>query len=399
MDSSEEVRVEMKAGSLSQADVERLTADRSPEARIETMIKLVRDLERDALTEGERRIALEVLHCFARDAEEAVREAVAWQIHNSPLLTEDLAERLARDVARVAFPVLRHAERLSEAVLLRILAEPDPGKHLAIAGRRHVPAPMADALVRHGNLAVVTCLLRNPGAEVPEPALHGAFDRFGRIRAVSDVMAARPDLSLAVIERLVAFVSREIRATLRRAHGLSPELVDSLVKRGRESATILLFRPILRSAEQADIVARWLDANDRLTPSLLFRALCAGDLDLFVAGLGRRAGIPLDSARTLAWDDGPLGLRALLERCSFPAVLLKPFRTAVGVVRRMGYAGGDPGREAFQSEVIARILEDCTPTDDWEVDDLLLQVFDQKSDAVIDKAMEQAGFPFAPVRR
>lgn len=389
----------MKAGSLSKADVERLTANRSPEARIETMAKLVRDLEGGRLAEGERRLALEVLHCFADDAEEAVREAVAWQIHNSPLLTEDLAERLARDVARVAFPVLRHAEKLSEEVLLGILAQPDPGKHLAIAGRRHVPASMADALVRHGNLAVITCLLRNPGADVPEPALHGALDRFGRIQAFSDAMAARPDLSLAVIERLVAFVSREIRATLTRAHGLSPELVDSLVKRGRESATVLLFRPVLRSPEQADIVARWLDANGRLTSSLLFRALCAGDLDLFVAGLGRRARVPLDSARTLAWDDGPLGLRALFERCGFPAVLLKPFRAAVNVVKKSGYAGGDAGREAFQSEAIARILEDCTPTDDWEVDDLLLQVFDQKSDAVIDQAMEQAGFPFAPVRR
>lgn len=389
----------MKAGSLSKADVERLTANPSPEARIETMTKLVRDLERGGLGEGERRIALEVLQCFAGDAEEAVREAVAWQIHNSPLLTEDMAERLIKDVARVAFPVLRHAERLGDEVLLRILAQSDAGKHLAIAGRRQVTAPVADALVSHGNLTVITCLMRNPGADVPEPALHRALDRFGRISSFSDSMAARPDLSLAVIERLVAFVSREIRSTLTRAHGLSPELVDSLVKRGRESATVMLFRPMLRSAEEADIVARWLDANDRLTPSLLFRALCAGDLDLFVAGMGRRARIPLDAARTLAWDDGPLGLRALFGRCGFPPVLLKPFRSAIGVVKRTGYAGGDPGRDAFQSEAIARILEECTPTDDWEVDDLLLQVFDQKSDDVIDRAMEQSGFPFAPVRR
>jgi len=33
------------------------------------------------------------------------------------------------------------------------------------------------------------------------------------------------------------------------------------------------------------------------------------------------------------------------------------------------------------------------------VDDLLLQLFDQKSDEVIDAAMVQAGMPFHPIRR
>ena len=89
---------------LSHSDVQRLLSDHSAEARIETMSKLVSHLESDALAGPEREIATDILHRFAADAEAAVREAVSWQLHNSPLLTDALATKLARDIGRVAFP-------------------------------------------------------------------------------------------------------------------------------------------------------------------------------------------------------------------------------------------------------------------------------------------------------
>jgi uncharacterized protein (DUF2336 family) len=383
---------------LTRADVERLLADRGADARIETMVKLVRDLESGDLTEAERRLAADVLERFAGDAEVAVREAVAWQICNSPLLTGRLAERLARDVARVAFPVLRHGEGLSDAFLLRLLADGDPARHLAVAGRRRVSPPVARAVAAHGNIAVVACLVRNRGARVDEGSLKHALDRFGRVRAVAEAVAARPGLPLAVVERLVSYASAGLRRALERAHGLSPELVSRLVARGREAATIELLRPLAAGPEESELLADWLEANGRLTPSLLFRALCAGDLDLFAAGLAQRAGVSVPAARTVAWDDGPLGLPALFRRCLFPAQLVRPFRVAVATAKELRYAGGDAGREAYQAEVIARVFEACAPTDDWAVDDLLLQAFDRKSDAVLERAMGQAGLPFLPVR-
>lgn len=383
---------------LSARDVERLLESPSPETRIETMAKLVRDLETGSLTQAERSLALEVMHCFAADAQAAVREAVAWQIRNNPMLTEELAERLVKDVGRVAFPLLRDCASLSDDLLLDVLADPDAGKHMAIAGRRTVSARVAGAIVETGNVAVVTTLLRNPGAEVTEPSLHRALDRFGRVRMVSEAAATRPGLPLAVVERLVAFVSDAVRTTLAHTHGLSRELVERLANRGREAATMRLLRPALRGSEDVEAVARWLHANGRFTAALLFRVLCAGDIALFAAGLGAKAGIASENARTLAWDDGALGLRAVLKRASVAAVLVPPFQIAIGVAKRMEYEGSDNRREDFQAEVMGELFATLTPTNDWAVDDLLLQLFDGASDEVIDRALDQAGLPFAPVR-
>jgi uncharacterized protein (DUF2336 family) len=384
---------------LSISDVRRLLSDQSADARIETMTKLVSALESGAMAEPERLIATDILHRFAADAEAAVREAVSWQLHNSPLLTDALATRLARDIGRVAFPVLRNASRLSDEFLLQVIAERDAEKQLAIAGRQEVSPRLAEAIVETANITVIACLLGNGRARIADQTLHKALDRYGYLRVVNQPMAEREGLSLSVVEKLVAYVSEEIRSNLVERHHLSPVLVAEIVARGREAATMLLLKPLADNPHDLELVSRHLDRDGRLTASLMLRALCAGDIELFTIGLAVRARIATDSARRMVWDDGPLGLRAIFEKARFPIVLLPPFRVAIEVVKETGYAGGDPGRKTYQVAALARVFEECGGIEDRLVDNLLLQLFDQKSDEVIEAAMDQAGMPFHPIRR
>jgi uncharacterized protein (DUF2336 family) len=384
---------------LSHADVQRLLSDHSANARIETMSKLVSDLESKVLVGPEREIANDILHRFAADAEAAVREAVSWQLHNSPLLTDALATKLARDIGRVAFPVLRNVSRLSDDFLLQVIAERDAEKHMAIAGRWNVSPRLADAIVETANIKVIACLLGNGRARIADPTLHKALDRYGHLSVVNEPMAEREGLSLSVVEKLVAYVSEDIRSNLVERHHLSPVLVAELVERGREAATMLLLKPLASNLDDLEVVVRHLDRDGRLTPSLMLRAICAGDIELFTTGLAVRSKVAAESARLLVWDDGSLGLRAIFEKARFPIVLLPPFRVAIEVVKETGYDGGDAGRTDYQVMALARVFEECGAIEDRLVDDLLLQLFDQKSDEVIDAAMVQAGMPFHPIRR
>lgn len=382
---------------LSRQDVQRLLTEPDVQARIDTMTHLVGELESGSLGEGERTLALDVLNRFASDAVTRVREAVAWQIHNSTLLTGDLAGRLARDVDRVAFPILRHADTLSDGLLLEILGERRPAKQLAVAGRKTLSPAVSEALVRTGNVIVITELLRNRGAVIPEPSLHEVLDRYGAVAPVGEAMAERPDLTLAVVEKLIVFVSEEIRARLVRTHRLNPHLVARLIERAREAATVLLLKPLAPGQADVELLARQLLTRGRLTSALLFRALCAGEIALFVAGMAARAGLPPANARRLAWDGGPRGLKALFAKAGLSTNLIPPFRVAIAVAKALRYEGGDPGRERFQGEVIATLFDACAATEEREIDELLLHLFDQTSADVIDRAMAQAGMPFLPV--
>lgn len=388
----------MTGNSLNATDVDRLLIDRSAEARIETMTKVVRDLQANRLEGREAELARDVICRFARDAEAAVREAVAWQIHNSPLLSDDLARRLASDVGKVAFPVLRHARTFADDFLLEVIGQRDAEKQVAIAGRDGVSPKVADAIVESANLSAIGTLLRNETADIQAPTLEKVADRYGDVPFVAEPLAARPQLPITVVEKLIHQVSEDLRQTLAERYRLAPAVVAELIGRGREAATMLMLQPLAKRSTDVELLARHLHLNGRLTASLLFRALCAGDVGLFVAGIAVRAGIAPDNARTLLFDDGERALKAVFDKARISTLLLPPFQSALGVVKETGYDGDEARRRAFQTTVLARVYAECGHIEERAVDDLLMQLFDQKSEEMIDQAMDLAGMPFLPIR-
>jgi uncharacterized protein (DUF2336 family) len=370
----------MTGTGLSEQDVKRLLVDRSPQARIETMSKVVADFESGRFVAKEQDLVRQILQRLAIDAEMAVREAVAWQIYNSPLLNDDLAQRLAHDVAEVAFPILRHASALSDDFLVGIVQQRDSKKQVAIAARDEISAGVSDAIVDTGNVTAIERLVRNPGADLTEPTLQKTLDRFGAIDAIAESMAGRGDLPMAVIEKLVHYVSEEIRDELAARHDLPVGVLGGLVEQGREAATLLLLKPLSGRFRDVELFVKHLHANNRLSPSLLLRVLCSGDVEMFVAGIAARCGLSVANARLLVFDEGSLGMRAAFERSRLPIGLLPPFRSALAVVREMGYRDDDDRRADFQKKAVARVFNDCGGGDDKDVEELLLQLFDHKTD-------------------
>lgn len=370
----------MTGSGLSEQDVKRLLVDRSPQARIETMSKVVADFESGRFAAKEQDLVRQILQRLAIDAEMAVREAVAWQIYNSPLLNDDLAQRLAHDVAEVAFPILRHASALSDDFLVAIVQQRDSKKQIAIAARDEVSAGVSDAIVDTGNVTAIERLVRNPGADLSEPTLQKTLDRFGGVDAISESMAGRDDLPVTVIEKLIHYVSEEIRDELAARHDLPVGVIGGLVEHGREAATLLLLKPLSGRLRDAELFVRHLHANNRLSPSLLLRVLCSGDVEMFVAGIAVRCNLSVANARLLVFDEGQLGMRAAFERSSIPTALLPPFRSALAVVREMGYRDDDGLRADFQKKAVARVFNDCGGGGDKDIEELLLQLFDHKTD-------------------
>ena len=370
----------MTGSGLSEQDVKRLLVDRSPQARIETMSKVIADFESGRFSDKEQDLVRQILQRLAIDAEMAVREAVAWQIYNSPLLNADLAKRLAQDVAEVAFPVLRHATVLPEDFLVEVVQQRDSKKQVAIAARDEVSARLSDAIVDTANITAIERLVRNPGAILAEPTLHRTLDRFGAIETISESMAGRDDLPITVIEKLIHYVSEEIRDELAARHDLPAGLLGGLVEHGREAATLLLLKPMAGRFRDVELFVKHLHANNRLSPSLLFRSLCCGDVDLFVAGVAVRCNLSMANARLLVFDEGQLGLRAAFERSRIPLSLLPPFRSALAVVRETGYRGEEAHRADFQRKAVARVFNDCAGKGDRDIEELLLQLFDHKTD-------------------
>lgn len=339
---------------LSAEDVNRLLSDPSGEARSATADKLARQFGELELTESERQLAVDIFRIMVRDAEVRVRRALAINLKENPLVPHDVALSLARDVTQVALPILEFSTVLNTEDLVEIVRSQDREKQKAVARRETVDAQVADELVERGDVEVAATLAGNEGAELSESTLLRIVDRFGDEEAVQDPLAHRAVLPVTVAEKLVTRVSETLRSHILENHELPADVAADLVLQSRERATIGLSSE--STEDEVERLVIQMQQHDRLTPSIILRAVCMGDVKFCEYALAVRAGIPIINARQLIHDSGSLGLKGIFEKAGLPLTFYPAVRAAVDVARETDYDGEENDRERYSRRMIERVL-------------------------------------------
>lgn len=335
---------------LREEDVARLLANPSGDARAEIAGKIAG--QHPALSATERKLAEDIFRLMVRDAEVRVRRALSRQLKENPSVPHDVAMALARDVEEVALPMLRFSEVLTDEDLIEIVHSQSEEKQVAVASRVHVSAALADALVETHDEKVVATLVANDGAELTEQTLAKVVDEFGDRDSVGAPLVARAVLPISVAERLMTKVSENLRKHLMARPDLTEEAADTLMLQARERAVLGL------STSESDVflLVDHLYRHGRLTPSIVLRAVCMGDLTFFEVALAKLARIRVENARTLIHDAGKRGFDALFEKCGLPKPFFRAMRAAIDVSYEMEYDGRPKDRERFSRRMIERIL-------------------------------------------
>jgi uncharacterized protein (DUF2336 family) len=353
-------------------DVEALLADPAPQRRAKVVQQLAIDINADRLSEGEWTLALDILRTMAADAETIVRQALATSLQHSKHLPRDVALALARDDAAVALPVLSSSPVLTDDDLIGVLAEGNGTKQVAIAKRPEVSTVVAAAVIETGNAAAVTTLVGNEGAVLNEDLLNRTIERYSRFETVKAAMVHRSELPVTISERLVAIVSDRLKVVLAARHALPADVAADILLEARERATVGLLTK--GSAQDTQALVAQLHARGRLTPSLVLRALCMGDIRFTEDAMAEIAGISAERASLLIHDGGPLGLKAIYKKCHFPETMYPAFRVAVDMVHETQLDGGPKDRERFARRVIERILTKYQQIEAADLDYLLAKL-------------------------
>lgn len=271
------------------------------------------------LSSRERVIADDILRMMTKAIEVKVREQLSEHLKYSSLVPHDVALALARDVETVSLPILAYSDVLTEDDLIAIVRGKSPTRQAAIAGRRIVTGAVSDALVRDGDRNAVLTLVGNQGADIRDNSFGTVVDRFGRDGEMGAALVRRPKLPVSAASRLVTLVSDSLKQELLSRHKVSAETVQAAVKQGGEGSILSLVEPIGHIDEVVDAVRRFHREN-KLTPTLLIRALCMGQLDFFEIGLSIRAGQPIDATRRQMIDIKQFP--TLYRRAGLPQALL-----------------------------------------------------------------------------
>ena len=340
---------------LTREDVAKLMANPSGEVRAETTAKIAAQFDAQALSPSERRIAEDIFRTLVRDTEVLVREALSAHLKSTPDLPHDVALALARDVDTVALPMLKFSEVLRDEDLIEILRGQEPAKQMAIARRPGVSEPVSDALIDTGNEKAVARLVANEGAKLTEQALGRVMTEYEQSEAVSDSLARRPNMPASISAQLVEALSERLREFMQQKHDVSPDVASNLILQARERATMSLVEYGSTDTELENLIEQ-LDHNGRLTASLLLRALCVGDLNFFERAMAKLAALPLQNARILIHDQGPLGLESVYMKAELSKRLFPAFRAGIELAHETDYDGGPNDRARFIERMLERIL-------------------------------------------
>ena len=367
------------AQKLTFEDVEHLMNDPSPVSRSATASKVAETFTGEELDPNERAIAEDILRVLVRDADARVREALSENLKTAPNLSADVARTLAQDVNdQVALPIVQFSEALSEADLIAILREHEGQRQVAVAGRSDVTEEVSEAIVDTGNADAVAALVGNADASIRDSTLERVSDEYGGRERVQEPLVKRNHLPVRVAEKLVAKVSDRLRDHLVAHHALSESSATELVLQSRERATMRL----LAEGQERDMVAmaQQLRDNGRLTPSLLLRSLCLGDMSFFEAAMAVLADIPVSNAHVLIHDQGQLGLQRLYDRTRMPASLYPAFKSACDLACEAEKERTDADPETRMRQMLERVLtmhEDIAAQFGMTNVDYLLNKFNQ----------------------
>jgi len=353
------------AENLNSSDVAKLLFDPTAQNRATAATKVSEQFTAGKLSDEERKIAEEIFKIMVKDAEVRVPEALSESLKNSNNIFHEVAVALANDVDEVSMPMLEFAEVLTDDDLVEIIKSQGSDAQKAVASRASISADLADSTVENSkDVNVVVTLMKNEGAELQEKTMDKVFDKYGDDEIVNVPLAKRSQLPISVAERLVNLVSERARDHLVIHHEMSTNTVMNLFMNARERATANLIHDDDSDVGFVALVDQ-LYENGRLTETLIFRALCLGDVIFFELSLAKLADIPIGNAYQLIYDRGDLGLKVVYEKCKFMPDLLPVVSVALEVSNEMTASTSDDP-ERYKSRMVERILTRCEKTVDLE---------------------------------
>jgi len=340
---------------LTEGDIRLLLKGAEPEERALAAHRLCRHIDRSDLTDEERIEAQAILRLMSQDAAEQVRRALAITLKASPLIPRDIANRLARDLESIAVPVLNFSPAFSDDDLAEIVRLGGPVRQCAIARRPVISEKVTCIIAEHGVADAVRTACENKGAVFSERGLATAIERFEAAESVLAAIALRNALPVSITERLISLVSDELREELIARQSVSPPTAIAIALGAHERASLDLVEQAARAADLPAFVAH-LRRGQRLTASLMLRALAHGHIAFFEWGLAELSGVPHHRTWLMVHDAGELGLKAIYERAGLPSRLLPAFRAAVDAYHSLEYEGGADELGRFQRRMLERFL-------------------------------------------
>lgn len=298
-------------------------------ARVAIASRVGERLSNNSLVETDRRAAELLARALLDDAIESVRRGLSEAIKHAKYIPQPLALKLAHDVESVSCPFLASTKVFSDRDWQQLVLTISQSARVAVAGRSSMSETLANSLAKLGNSVVAETLIKNKNTPMTQMVCNTLMDRFTSEIWVLDNLALRDDLITKIVLQLKDKVSEAMRNKLVNSYKL-PGHTEPLANDAETSAVI----QVIKNAADKDqiVVAKALFNQNKLTPSLLLKALEINQNDFLEAGLSVLSGLTPEQVRSVILLAGKDAMDRFFKRARIPDEIRSSFQ--VGFQKR-----------------------------------------------------------------
>jgi uncharacterized protein (DUF2336 family) len=323
----------------------------SPDERKRLSVELAALIAAEDTPESERASVVPVMLKLALDAVAEVRRAMAAGLSAARRLHPDLLFTIVADEDEIALPFLANCPALDSCRMLAILRVGDIGRQAAIASRADVTDEVVSDICGHRALEATIAALDNANAAFRPEDYQTLYRRFGQNAEIVERLIARPDLPLDIRVLQAKRASNRMHQLMAEKGWIPANDASELVVDAEETAILRIL--IEATPEECHRVVGFLISKDLLTPSIILRAACLGEMAVVERALGRLANLPGGRVRQMLYGEG---LRTLHGKSGLPASCYPVLRAAADVSRAIRDEGLRLQPDGFGRRLIEALM-------------------------------------------
>lgn len=355
---------------LTMQDVNRLSHDLSVENKAVAAQKISAYYDGTDISERGRKLAEDIFRIMVEDVQVKVREVLSESLKNCKSIPRDITVKLINDQDSVAVPFIKYYANLTKEDLISIIEAQSSNKQKAVAQRKNLPEDVSQYIVDKCSEDVVGVLISNESANIVEKTYDSIIDKYSDSDNIKKHLVYRSDLPVSVIEKIVSSLSDELQKRLITTHNLPNNIATDIVEQVKEKTTLRISEEH-SSDKQIEELVHQLYASNHLTPSLVVRSICMGDLKFFEYALVYLSNTPLLEVRKILFNlQVDFMIRNLLRKAFIPKSMFPAVFSALNVIRDIRFGCQKSDRASFIHKVIERILSISSTSEELSEDDV-----------------------------
>jgi uncharacterized protein (DUF2336 family) len=302
--------------------------------------------------DGERQAVIPSILKLATDPVVDVRRTLAEGLSVAEKIHHDIVFTIVADEDEIALPFISIAAGLDSSMMVAIAKVGDLARQMQIALRGDVSPDAVNFIAARCELPVCVALFDNPAAQLEDKHFRILYSRFSHAPQIVERLLACEHLPLDIRILQARRASNRIHQLMAERGWVPANDAAEIVADAEETAVLNILTAA--TPEELQRTIRFLTAKNMLTPSIIMRAACLGEMEIVERAFAHLCDMPVSRTAQLVYGRGPVSLRALYKKAGLPANCFWLIRAAIDVEREArdeGYplGSGDFGRRLIEA--------------------------------------------------